>query len=340
MITDNLSEGRAGGIYCGNNSNPTITNCTFTGNVAVRGYGGAISCWFGSSPTIINCIMTGNVAVGSGHHGGGIYCHDHSDAIISNCFISGNTADHRGGGISAYWSSPTIVNCTVVGNFSLEGGGISSFRESNPLVANCIVWDNRAPEGNQLALINTLGVWGAASIPTEMTVLYSDIEGGPAGAHVEIGYPDDPNDDCILHWGQGNIDEDPCFANAGYWDDANTPAEPNDDFFVVGDFHLLPGSPCVDSGDNNSVPPALNTDLDGEERIFAGVVDMGADEVVTNPIDLNNDGIIDYLELVVLIGEWLQNDDLQADFHEDDFIDFADYSELADQWLWKGGWHQ
>lgn len=233
-----------------------------------------------------------------------------------------------------------ITNCTIVGNLSLEGGGISSFRESNPLVADCIVWDNRAPEGNQLALINTLGVWGDTSVPTEMTVLYSDIEDGQAGAHVEIGYPDDPNDNCILHWGQGNIDADPCFADAGYWDDANTPEDPNDDFFVVGDFHILPGSLCVDSGDSNSVPPEAITDLDGEERLFGGIVDMGADEVVTNPIDLNNDGIIDYLELTVLMSEWLSSGELQADFHEDGFADFADYVELASQWLWKGAWRR
>jgi parallel beta-helix repeat protein len=340
LITDNLSGGRAGGIYCGDGSNPTIANCTFTGNAAVYGYGGAICCMYDSSPVITNCIMTGNAAIGEGHHGGGIYCHDHSDAIISGCFISGNTADHRGGGISAYWSNPTIVNCTVIGNFSLEGGGISSFREANPVVANCIVRNNRSPEGNQLALINTLGVWGATSIPTEMTVLYSDIEGGSAGAYVETGYPDDPSDDCILHWGLGNIDVDPNLANSGYWDDANAPGEPNDDFFVVGDFHLLPGSPCIDSGDNGSIPPGSNTDLDEEERVFADTVDMGADEVVTHPFDLNNDGIIDYLELIVLTGQWLRSGQSQADFHEDGFIDFLDYARLADYWHWKSAWRR
>jgi len=31
-------------------------------------------------------------------------------------------------------------------------------------------------------------------------------------------------------------------------------------------------------------------DLDGEQRVFADIVDMGADEVVTDPVDLNNDG--------------------------------------------------
>ncbi|MHC4659374.1 MAG: choice-of-anchor Q domain-containing protein, partial [Planctomycetota bacterium] len=67
--------------------------------------------------------------------------------------------------------------------------------------------------------------------------------------------------------------------------------------WVEGDYHLLPGSPCIDAGDNNSVPADTtdldgdgNTtepipwDLDGNPRVVDGdndgnsVVDMGAYE--------------------------------------------------------------
>jgi parallel beta-helix repeat protein len=333
IITQNSAQGRGGGIACIENSSPTITNCIITNNIATRGYGGGIACFNNSSPTITNGIITGNSAVGSGHHGGGIYCHDHSNATINNCIISGNTAGHRGGGLSAYWSSPTITNCTVIGNFSLEGGGISSFRESNPFVINCIVRDNiaaDAADGNQLALISTLRVW-PAFYPTEMTVSFSDIEGGQADACVDDG--------CTLNWGDGNIDIDPNFVNPGYWDDANTPAEPNDDYFVTGNYHLLPMSGCIDAGDNNSVP--AYTDIDGEERIFNDTVDMGADEAVTHPADFNTDGIVDYLDIKVMTNEWLSsNGELQSDLFDDDFIDFADYTKLAKQWHWKGGWYE
>jgi len=328
LITGNESGGR-GTIYTENYSNPIISNCIITNNRASRGYGAAVCAFYNSSPTITNCLITNNKAQGEGHHGGGIYCHDHSNAIISNCIISGNTAGHRGGGISAYWSNPTVANCTIIGNSSLEGGGVSSFRESNPEVVNCIVRYNRAPEGNQLALIDTMRVWGV-SILTEMTVSFSNIEGG------EEGVCFDPN--MILHWGQGNIDVEPNFVNLGYWNDANTPAEPNDDFFVVGNYHLLPTSSCVDVGDNSSVIGSF--DIDGGQRIFNDIVDMGADEVITNPIDLNNDGIVDYRELAVLTDEWLQDVNLQTDFHNDDFIDFADFAILAGQWLWTGSWYQ
>jgi len=337
IITNNSMKDQGSGIYCGNGSNAIITNCIISFNTfTVVGYGGGIYC-YKSSPIITNCIITNNSAVGPGRHGGGICCwgdqNAGGNAIVANCIVSGNSADHRGGGLYAYWSSPTFINCTVIGNRALEGGGIGSFRESNPAVINCIVRDNIAPDGNQLALINTLSVpWGWEEI-TEMTVSYSNIEGGQAQVWI------DPN--MILNWEPGNIDIDPNFVDPGYWDDANTPADPNDDFFVTGNYHLLPISGCIDAGDNLSVPPESTTDIDGEERIFDDTVDMGADEVVTNLADFNTDGIVDYLDIEVITNEWLSSDgQLQSDLYEDDFIDFIDYAVFAEQWLWTAGWYE
>ena len=62
---------------------------------------------------------------------------------------------------------------------------------------------------------------------------------------------------------------DPLFANIGYWDSNDTPDDPNDDFWVDGDYHLKSQagrwdpnseswvvdditSPCIDAGDPNS----------------------------------------------------------------------------------------
>jgi parallel beta-helix repeat protein/predicted outer membrane repeat protein len=327
LITNNSANGR-GAIYC-DNSSPVITNCIFTGNSVIQGYGAGVSAWYNASPTITNCTFIDNHAYGPGRHGGAIYCHDHSNAYIADCLIVANTAGHRGGGIAAYWSSPTYLNCTIIGNKSLEGGGISSFRESHPLVINCIIRDNISPLGNQITLINTLRIWGYP-LPTEMTVMFSDVEGGYAQANVDAG--------CTLHWGAGNIDIDPCFVDPGRWD-INNPEDPNDDFFVPGNYHLLPDSPCVDVGDDIPIPSFLTTDIDGEERTFNGTVDMGSDEMVTNPFDLNTDGLIDYYDLDVLIDEWLRTSPgLQTDFNSDGIVDFADFAELAKYWLWTAGW--
>ena len=65
--------------------------------------------------------------------------------------------------------------------------------------------------------------------------------------------------------GEGNIDADPQFAFAA-------------------DFHLVPGSPCIDAGVNDPSGGLPAEDLDGNERLLDGdgntsaVVDMGAFE--------------------------------------------------------------
>jgi hypothetical protein len=62
-----------------------------------------------------------------------------------------------------------------------------------------------------------------------------------------------------LNWGEGMIDADPLLADAESFD-----------------FHLTQGSPCIDSGNNS--PVVMETDFEGDARIFNGVVDMGPDE--------------------------------------------------------------
>lgn len=342
IIANNLTKDQGGGIYCGYESNPTITNCIINSNSFDSvGYGGGIFC-YRSSPIITNCIITNNSAIGNsppGHgcHGGGICCwgtseETPSNPIVANCIISGNSAEHRGGGLYAYWSSPTAINCTIIGNRAYEGGGIGSFREANPTAINCIVRDNIAKFGNQLALINTLRLWPWEEI-TEMTISYSNVEGGLSDACVD--------ENMIPNWGEGNIDAEPNFVDPGYWDDAGTSTDPNDDFFVVGNYHLLPVSPCIDVGDNASIPTVSIVDIDDEPRIFNDIVDMGADEMVTNPADFDIDGIVAFGDLIVLAVEWLDSGSgLQSDLVDDDFIDLADYATFAEQWLHQAAWYE
>jgi hypothetical protein len=94
---------------------------------------------------------------------------------------------------------------------------------------------------------NTGGSFDGSSKPA---VTFSNVEGGFTG--------------------QGNINADPLFVQLGYWNTAG--------IWVEGDYHLLPDSPCVDTGDPAYVSQPDETDLDGGPRVINGIVDMGAYE--------------------------------------------------------------
>ena len=63
----------------------------------------------------------------------------------------------------------------------------------------------------------------------------------------------------LLEWGPGNIDADPGFVDPG-------------------DYHLPIGSACIDAGDPDYIAGPAETDIDGNQRVFGGRIDMGADE--------------------------------------------------------------
>ncbi|MCP4666546.1 MAG: right-handed parallel beta-helix repeat-containing protein [Deltaproteobacteria bacterium] len=233
-ITDGNADGSwphdyGGGMHSTDfNSSPTLTNCTFYGNTA--SYGGGMYNAYSTSPVLNNCTFYGNTA----SYGGGMY-NSYSSPTLTNCIFYGNTAGF-GGGMYNYASSPVLTNCTFYGNTARFGGGISDAESSSSMLTNCILWGDTAGNGSEI--YNT-----SDSFPE---VAYCAIQGGFDG--------------------EGNIDEDPLFA-----DSAN------------GDFHLDPDSPCIDAGTNDA-PNLPATDCDGEVRIFDGdddgvaTVDMGVDE--------------------------------------------------------------
>jgi parallel beta-helix repeat protein len=272
-ITENSAGLYGGGIYCYNNSSPTITNCIITGNSSGHDSGGIYCYW--SNPKIINCTITGNSAV---RDGGGFYCYNSSSPVITNCTITGNSAVRDGGGICCYFtSSPKVTNCTITGNSAKRNGG-GIFLASSSLsifVTSSIVWGNADSSGQgqsaQIYGTPTLNVW------------FSCIQ-------------DENPDDVNVPFGeeQYNIDDDPCFVGIGYWVDANDPniiVEPNDSnaIWLDGDYHLLPASPCIETGDPSFTYHPGDVDMDGQPRLMGRRVDMGADEfelviiVVTEP---------------------------------------------------------
>lgn len=222
------------------------------------------------------------------------------------------------------YCQPHLVNNTIADCRAPAGAGIHCMMDSDPNIANNIIAFNSQGHG--------IYCYHDPNRPSEPNLIANDVFANAGG-----NYAGTLTDQTGLN---GNVSVDPNFVRLGYWDDANTPGDPNDDYFVAGNYHVLPGSPCINAADNNSLPDSLVNDIDAEPRLFEGTVDIGADEYVTNVFDRNSDGIVDYLEFVVLADEWLQSGgQLQSDFYPDGFIDFSDFGIFAAQWGWKAGWY-
>ena len=227
-FTDNSATVLGGGIYCHTDSSSTITHCTFSGNSAEWG-AGILN--YHCEATVADCTFSGNTADLATGGGGGMVNH-YSSITVTNCIFSENVAG-SGGGICNEGTPTIMTNCTFVGNSAdYDGGGICN-DDASPTVTNCILWANTSPSGPQIGYY-ALGPTG----PNTLTVRYSDVQGGEASVTA------DPAD--TINWGPGNIDEDPLFLNA-----------------ATADYHLQPGSPCIDSADG---PAAPTVDMEGNPR--------------------------------------------------------------------------
>jgi hypothetical protein len=227
--------------------------------------------------------------------------------LLRNNVIAHNRADYGGGIYSSMNGS--ISNDTIVGNSAIYGGGIyGTGPEELPTaigITNSILWGNTATEGNEIALTGI----------SRLDSSYNSIKDGAAGIHI------DPNS--TLNWGQGNIDADPLFANP-----------------TIDDYHLLPNSPCIDAGDPNYVVDPNEHDIDGDNRVIGGRIDMGADEHRYDDLcDLLHDGIVDFRDFSILANYWLdyvcEAPDwcTGADFDKSGSVDTSDLATFVNYWL-------
>jgi hypothetical protein len=206
--------------------------------------GGGMNC-YDSSPTILSCIFVENRS----YYGGGIRCDGSSITIINSLFIGNRTLEggiSSGGGMYITGSgSVTIINCTFSNNQATSGSGGIRNSSAGTNITNSILWGN----------INQSGTSESAQIMStgSLNINHCCVQGWTGG----LG-------------GVSNIGDDPLFVDANGADDILGTEDDN--------LHLLVGSPCIDTGDNSTVPSYIVTDLDGHPRIVNDTVDRGVYE--------------------------------------------------------------
>jgi len=248
-LSGNLAKNNGGGSYYG-----TLTDCMLSGNIATN-YGGG-SCY----GTLNSCTISNNASVKN--YGGGSY-----DGMLTDCTLSGNSAEWGGGSYNGTLNNCTLSdnishrfgggsqqgtlnNCTLFGNTAAYDGGGSCYSTLN----NCTLYDNFAENGggSRGGILNNCIVWGNT---VAYLYGYSDVY-NPDACHYTCA------SDGVTHGADGCITNAPLFIDA-----------------AAGNCRLLSASPCIDAGTNFYA--VGSTDLDGNDRIINGTVDMGAYEWIS-----------------------------------------------------------
>lgn len=277
--------------------NARVTRCAFVENSSYRSPGAVEA---SGSLILEGCEFTGNSC--GGLPAGAVAIR--GDLLkADNCVFAGNSG---GDGCGAIFTYATVVvrlsNCTFIGNRGRANAiGHPFLTPSLIELTDCVVWD-----GPDLFTV-------LAAYPPRIAVSHSNVQGGYAG--------------------QGNIDIDPLFVDPGYWDPNGTPDDPNDDFYVVGDYHLKSQaghwdrateswifdevtSPCIDAGDPNAPLGAEPFPNGGYVNVgtYGGTLEASrsyfGEPVCETHIagDINGDCKVDDLDMDILLSHWLMPD--------------------------------
>jgi hypothetical protein len=124
-------------------SNPTLTNVTFTGNEAGDGIAGS---------------------------GGGLW-NDEGSPTLSNVLFGGNACTADGGGMKSggAGSNPVLINTTFSGNAAGGSGGGLNTTSPNTTIRNGVIWNNKDASGS--------GTAGASVSGAVDVIEYSLIQG-------------------------------------------------------------------------------------------------------------------------------------------------------------------
>jgi hypothetical protein len=216
----------------------------------------------------------------------------------NTCALRGLTITGGRTGLDLQGASPRIKYCRIIGN---NDHGIQMQAKSDPAISHTLIYANG---GTGIHMTGFVDVDFALYNEPELIncTIAQNTEGGIQGGIVTMR-------NCIVYGngtaqlspisaivsysciqggyhGNSNIAADPCFVQLAYWDPNGTLDDPNDDLWVVGDYHLKSQagrydpnsttwmldevtSPCIDAGDPNS-------DVGDEQEPNGGMINQGA----------------------------------------------------------------
>ncbi len=321
-ILGNVSAQRGGGISC-INASPVIRANIIAGNMAI--FGAAVDC-NNSAAAFLGNTFVGNLV-------------EQAAVVLainfSNLEMTGNIiAFHSAGTALQAVSGATISadnNClfsNLAGNSSgsVTMGPANIFQD--PLLALAGAWEAGAPDAGAICggipLVATLSGaglpagdadYGAGVISRRFRVDVVDYPPGPHDVEIntvvvaQIVVDLDGNGSLVFNTEDGTmppgfpdvvagdlVDVGGLASGTMVWGDI----VPVTDFWMPGDEHLMPGSPCIDAG-GPGVAGLGAGDIDGQPRAWGLAPDIGADEVVPDGTgDADADGDIDLLDLATV----------------------------------------
>ncbi len=262
---------------------PLISGTQFISNTSPYGGGLYID---SSSPHVVHNIFAGNSAVsGYNNRGGGLYTYSGSPVIEGNLFIHNSAV--QGGGIYNDMGSPIIQNNIFTGNLG-AGGGV--YNESgSPILQNNTIVSNTA---NAYYGTHGGGIFNSSGTPWLINnIVANNTSTGDGGGIYNInGKVTLDYNDVWNNSGGNYTGTDP-----GAFDISTKPGLVDP---ASGDFHLVPGSACIDAGDPDHHP---DTDFEGDPRPMGMAPDIGVDETrslrvrkAASPVESPPGGVVVY----------------------------------------------
>jgi len=287
-------DGVGGGLYVVS-ATVTISNCTFSGNVASDAglsSGGGIYLWDADASVVNNELFSnaasdnapstgwgGGIAASGGNvtlegnyihansahlqnapsDGGGIYLESGSPVLRDN-LIQGNTAARRGGGIFVEaGAQPVLINNVLIANTAGSNGAGIYAKDASLHMFHTTVVSNTGGDGSGLYIDNS-------TVLITNTIVANQAVGITTanGSAVSIN--------SILWHGNGQNT-----GGAGITVQNQFTGTPS---FEIDGYHILSSSAALDRG----VVTSVSHDLDGEGRSYGAAPDLGADEWWPTPV--------------------------------------------------------